>query len=164
MITLKNSLFLLMLTLYLYVVYTVYHYYTTGDGSISSIIKNEECNRIVFTNMSVMCITTLFYELLRGDTFSFVTVLFLITGVIGVILYDCTLYYTIHYTFCFMVFISILLFMFHHCYRVNHIILYLLLYLQEILGAVTLLETNIMNGEIILLVNFAVYYIYLHFI
>lgn len=164
MITLKNSLFFLMLTLYLYVIYTVYHYYTTSDGSISSIIKNEDCNRIVFTNMSIMCTATIFYEALRCDLFSFASVFFLITGVIGVILYDCTLYHTLHYTFCFMVFISILFFMYYHCYRVNHIILYLLLYLQEILCAVTMLETNIINCEIYLLANFAVYYIYLHFV
>ena len=54
--------------------------------------------------------------------------------------------------------------MYNHCFLQNNIILYLLLYLQEILSACIFLENDIINMEIYLLGNFAVFYIYLHFL
>jgi len=151
-----------MILIYMYVIYKVYTYYTITDGSISSIIKNEECSKIVFVNMLLMGIVTLFYELLRYDICSFISICFLLIGIYGVIIYEHT--NTIHFVYCFIVFISILVFMYNHCYKKNHIILYLLLYLQQILCASVFLQSNIMNCEIYLLSNFAVFYIYLHFI
>jgi hypothetical protein len=159
---LKNVLFISMILIYMYVIYKVYTFYTITDGSISSIIKNEECNQVVFVNMILMGIVTLFYELLRYDIFSFISIYFLLIGIYGVIIYEHT--YAIHFVYCFIVFISILVFMYNHCYKKNHTILYLLLYLQQILCASIFLQSNIMNCEIYLLANFAVFYIYLHFI
>jgi hypothetical protein len=159
---LKNVLFISMILIYIYVIYKVSSYYITTDGSISSIIKNEECNQIVFVNMIFMGIVTLFYELLRYDICSFISIFFLLIGIYGVIIYEHT--NIIHFVYSFIVFISILVFMYNHCYIKNHIILYLLLYLQQILCAAVFLQTNIMSCEIYLLGNFAIFYIYLHFI
>jgi len=159
---LKNVLFISMILIYMYVIYKVYTYYSITDGSISSIIKNEECNQIVFVNMLFMGIITIFYELFRCDICSFISIFFLLIGIYGVIIYEHT--YTIHFVYCFIVFISILAFMYNHCYKNNHIILYLLLGLQQILSLMIFLQSNIMNCEIYLLANFAVFYMYLHFI
>ena len=52
--------------------------------------------------------------------------------------------------------------MYNHCYKKHHIILYLSLYIQEILCAKIFLDTNIINCEIYLLANFAFFYTYLH--
>ena len=68
---LQHVLFISMLIVYSYIIYNVYNYYTINDGSISSIIKNEECNEIVFTNMAVMGTFVLLYEILRYDICSF---------------------------------------------------------------------------------------------
>ena len=151
-----------MILIYIYVIYNVYTYYSISDGSISSIIKNKDCNQVVFVNMFLMGIITIFYEFFRCDICSFISIFFLLIGIYGVIIYEHTI--KIHYLYCFIVFISILVFMYNHCYKKNHIILYLLLCIQQILCLITFLQSNIINCEIYLLANFAVYYIYLHFI
>jgi hypothetical protein len=160
----KNLLLLAMMLIYMYVIYKVSSYYKYEiDGSISSIIKNEECSQVVFVNMILMGIVTLFYEVLRYDICSFISICFLLIGIYGVIIYDHS--NTIHFVYCFIVFTSILVFMYNHCYKKsNKLILYLSLYLQQILCAAVFLQTNIMNCEIYLLANFAVFYIYLHFV
>lgn len=157
----QHFLFLLMIVIYSCVIYQVYSYYTINDESISSILKNTECNKSVFTSMAIMGAITVFYELLRGDVCSFVSIFFLLCGIYGVIIYDYT--NIIHFFYCFIVFASILLFMYNHCLKLNYITLYLLLYIQEILCAAIFLEKNIMNCEIYLLLNFAIFYICLHF-
>lgn len=156
----QNFLFLSMISVYVYVIYIVYNYYTKNDGSISSILQNNDCNKIVFTNITIMNLLTIFYELLRFDVLSFFSIVFIVIGIYGVLLYDHT--QSIHFIFCFIVFISILLFMYNHCYKKHHIILYLSLYIQEILCAKIFLDTNIINCEIYLLANFAFFYTYLH--
>jgi len=162
-IYLQNALFLSMILTYMYVIYNVYNYYTINDGSISSILKNKDCNQIVFTNMTIMGLITIFYELLRYDIFSFFSIVAILIGIVGVLFYDHT--NIIHFVYCFVVFTSILVFMFHHCYKKgNNLLLYLSFYIQEILCAVIFLQTNIINCEIYLLANFAFFYIYLHFI
>jgi hypothetical protein len=157
----QNFLFASMIFIYSYVIYQVYSYYTTNDESISSILKNTECNKTVFTNMAIMGAITVLYELLRCDIYSFVFISFLLYGIYGVIIYDYT--NVIHFFYCFIVFASILLFMYNHCLKLNYITLYILLYIQEILCAAIFLEKNIMNCEIYLLLNFAIFYICLHF-
>jgi hypothetical protein len=160
---LQNSLFIFMLIIYIYVIYNVYNYYTINDGSISSILKNKDCNEVVFKNMTIMGITTIIYELLRCDIFSFFSIVAILIGIRGVLLYDHS--NIIHFLYCFIVFIGILVFMFNHCYKKgNNIILYLSLYIQEILCAAIFLQTNIINCEIYLLANFAFFYIYLHLV
>jgi hypothetical protein len=160
----KNLLLLAMMLIYMYVIYKVSSYYKYEiDGSISSIIKNEECSQVVFVNMILMGIVTLFYEVLRYDICSFISICFLLIGIYGVIIYDHS--NTIHFVYCFIIFTSILVFMYNHCYKKsNKLILYLSLYLQQILCAAVFLQTNIMNCEIYLLANFAFFYIYLHFV
>lgn len=158
----KDIVLLGMILIYIYTIYNVHNYYINSDKSISSIIKDKELNSIIFTNMSVMGCLTIIYEFMRNNIISLFLILFLLLGIYGVIIYEHTL--TIHYVFCFMVFISIICFMYNHCFLQNNIILFLLLYLQEILSAYIFLENDIINMEICLLGNFALFYIYLHFL
>jgi hypothetical protein len=159
---LKNFIFIGMIITYGYAIYSVYNYYKESDHSISSIIKERECNQKVFNGMFIMGFLTIIYELLRYDIISFISILLLLLGIYGVIIYDHTIF--IHYIFCFIVFISILCFMYKHCYYKKNIFLFLLLYLQEVLCALIFLESNILNMEIYLLANFALFYLYLHFL
>jgi hypothetical protein len=151
-----------MIITYSYAIYNVCKYYINNDKSISSIIKDQECNSIIFTTMIIMGCLTIIYEFMRNNIVSLILILFLLLGIYGVIIYEHAL--SIHYIFCFIVFISIICFMYNHCFLQNNIILYLLLYLQEILSACIFLENDIINMEIYLLGNFAVFYIYLHFL
>jgi hypothetical protein len=158
----RNLLFILMISIYIYTIYKVYCYYTLTDTSISSIIKNEDCNEIVFVNMIFMGIVTVFYESFRNDICSYLCICCILIGIYGVVIYDHT--NTIHFVYSFIVFISILIFMCNHCYKKNDIILYFLLFIQQILCIFIFLQSNIMNCEIYLLANFAIFYIYLHFV
>jgi len=157
----KNILFIFMLLTYFYAIYNVCCYYEKSNKSISSIIKDENCNQSVFISMIIMGLLTLIYEITRHDAFSFFCIIFLLIGIYGVLLYDH--YNQLHFVFCFIVFISILFFMYNHCLKKEWILLFALLYIQEILSAIILLQSEIMNCEIYLLVNFAIFYIILHF-
>ena len=159
----QNVLFLLMLGIYANVIFNVYHHYTMEDSSISSILKQEECNEYVFTHMTMMGIATIMYEFIRYDMVSFTLILLLLIGIYGVIVYDHTT--TIHYVYGFLVFISIISFMMTHCYQNKYnTVLWLSLCIQLVLSMVIFLQTKIMNCEIYLLLNFAFFFIYLHFI
>ena len=158
---LQHILFLGMIVIYIYVIYNVCINYTINDSSISSILKNTDCNRIIFTNMIAMGTITLMYEGLRYDRFSLITMFFLVLGIYGVLYYDHT--QSVHYVYCFVVFISILCFMIHHCCKTDDVILYVSLGLQLLLCIVIFFETNIIHSEVYLLMNFAFFYIYLHF-
>ena len=158
----KDILLLGMLLSYGYTIYSVNNYYKETDNSISSIIKESECNSKVFFSMCVMGVLTIIYEILRYNILSFISIVSLLIGIYGVIKYDYTL--QIHFLYCFIVFISILIFMYNNCYLKKNLFLFVLLYLQEIMGALTFLENNIINMEIYLLGNFALFYIYLHFL
>jgi len=75
--------------------------------------------------------------------------------------------YTIHYFFAFLVFFAIIFFMIRHCYITNcDIILSSSLLLEIILLLIVAMNINndIFYGEIGYLLNFAFYYLYLHFI
>ena len=104
-----------MLSLYLHTIYIVCNFYNSSNQSISSIIKNEDCNSQILKNMIYMGFFTLTYELYRNDIISFISILFLLIGIYGVILYDHTKY--IHFFYCFIVFISIFIFMYNHSYK-----------------------------------------------
>lgn len=161
---LQNILFLIMICVYINVICNVYNYYTIYDSSISSIIKQKECNNYVIVNMTIMGFVTILYELIRCNFVSFIVVAFLLFGIRGVILYDHTT--IIHYVYGFIVFISILFFMFYHCHFKNNDnrTLYSSFCIQLLLCVFIFFQQQIINCEIYLLVNFAFFYIYLHFI
>ena len=111
--------------------------------------------------MFLMGIGTLLYELERNDNYSQIIICVLLIGIYGLIYVNET--YTIHYYFAFLVFIAILSFMIRHCYLTNwDSILILSLYLEIATLLVIAIDIN-GNNEIFYILNFAFFYLYLHF-
>jgi hypothetical protein len=110
-----------------------------------------------------MGMATLFYELERNDLYSLSIISFLLVGIYGLICINES--NNIHYFFAFIVFINILLFMIWHYYLSgsdNILLLSLVLefFLLSFIGMQ--MNKNIFYGEVLYIVNFAFFYLYLH--
>ena len=139
--------------------------YTSNNSVLCNIICDNKCKYYILVSMFLMGIGTLLYELERNDKYSQIIICVLLIGIYGLIYVNET--HLIHYYFAFLVFSAILFFMIRHCYLTNcNAILMSSLYL----GIFTLfyiiinINGNIFYGEIIYVLNFAFYYLYLHFI
>ena len=87
----------------------------------------------------------------------------LLIGIYGLICVNET--NMIHYLFTFIVFTSILCFMIRYYFLTNcNIILLTSLILQILMLLCIITNENIFYSEIIYILNFAFYYLYLHFI
>jgi len=160
----KNLLLSFMLLCYLSPILMVYYNYTSNN-SVSNIICNNNCKHYILFFMFLMGIGTMLYELERNDMCSRIFMFLLLIGIYGVIYVNET--NTIHYYFAFAVFISILFFMVRQCYLTNcDTILLSSLYLEilTLFFIIKNINENIFYGEIIYILNFAFYYLYLHFI
>jgi hypothetical protein len=153
-----DILLLLMITSYMIPIVYVYCKYN-GNKSISNIICQEDC---IFISMIIMGIFTIFYETQRNDITSLILIILLLLGIYGVILINENR--NTHYLFASIVFISIIGFMINHYNKIDSKFLCYILYIQIILMIITCinLKKNILYCEILLLLNFAIYYIYLH--
>jgi len=115
--------------------------------------------------MLLMGIGTLLYEFERNDTYSQIAISILLIGIYGLIYVNEK--NKIHYIFAGLAFMSILFFMIRHCYAIgcNSILLSsLILEILVLLIILTNINENIFYGEIVYILNFAFYYLYLHFI
>jgi len=163
----KNYLLFFMIVCYLTPIFYVYYYFNSGNSvSVSNIICDDNCKHSVFFFMFLMGIGTLLYEIERNDFYSIMLICFLLFGIYGLISIDET--FMMHYFFASLVFISIFIFMVRHCCvtRANMVLLSsLVLQLVALLFvAVNLYRgDNIFYGEVIYILNFAFYYLYLHF-
>ena len=164
----RNTLLFFMCITYFGAIYHICRNYER-NGSISNIIGNEECNQTILGYMILMGIGTLIYEYTRNDKVSLFCIIGLLIGIYGILFFDETTYY--HYLFATLIFFSIFGFMVSHCDKKKDIILYFMLFLQVffILGIfIFLLFPSIclfdfFCGEVCLVINFAVFYLYLHF-
>lgn len=160
----KNVLLMFMLVCYLIPILIVYYNYTSNN-SVSNIICNNNCKHYILFFMFLMGIGTIMYELERNDIYCQIIILILLIGIYGLIYINET--NTIHYYFAFAVFISILFFMIRQCYLRDCNILLLSSLFLEILTLIYIIiniNENIFYGEIIYILNFAFFYLYLHFI
>ena len=160
----RNVLLLFMIICYALPIYYVYSNYDSNH-SVSNIICDDNCKYHILFFMFLMGIGTLLYEMERNDNYSKIVIGILLIGIYGLIYINET--NTIHYIFAFFVFISILIFMIRHCYLIGcDSILLLSLFLEIITLLFILINMNkdIFYGEIIYILNFAFYYLYLHFI
>ena len=160
----KNGLLLFMLICYAIPIYYVYSNYRSNH-SVSSIICSDECKYHILFFMLLMGIGTLLYEMKRKDTYSTLFIGILLIGIYGLLFMNES--HTIHYFFAFLVFLSILLFMIRHCYVTGcNIVLSssLVVAIITLLCIVAQMNQNIFYGEIMYLINFAFFYLYLHFI
>ena len=152
----------IMLLIYAYAIYSVYTNYTESNTSISSILKQENCNDCVMNSMVLMGIFTLIYEFIREDLISFVSILFLLIGIYGLLMFDDTTW--LHNMYSCMAFFSIIIFMINHSMKTfSGWCLSFILFVQICLSFFTITQTQILYGEIYLLSNFCVFYLVLHF-
>lgn len=160
----KNVLLSFMILCYLSPILFVYYNYNSND-SVSNIICNNNCKNYILFFMVLMGLGTVLYELERDDIYCQLIIGTLLIGIYGLICINET--YTIHYFFAFLVFIGILFFMIRQCYLNNcDTILISSLYLEIIVlfYIIINLNDNIFYGEIVYILNFAFFYLYLHFI
>ena len=160
----KNILLTFMILCYLIpIIFVCFNY--TCNNSVSSIICDENRKHYIFIFMFLMGVGTILYELERNDKYSQIIIYLLLIGIYGVIYINET--HTIHYYFAFVVFIVILFFMIRHCYLTTcNVILMSSLYLEilTLFLIIININENIIYGEIIYILNFAFFYLYLHFI
>ena len=160
----KHVLLLFMIVCYTLPIYYVYYYYQSNH-SVSNIICNQDYKYTILFFMLLMGIGTILYEVERNDIYSITLICLLLIGIYGLICINET--NIIHYLFAFLVFITILLFMIRHCYLIQcNTILQLSLFLEIILLLFIIFNMNksIFYGEILYILNFAFFYLYLHFI
>jgi hypothetical protein len=166
----NSSIFLiLMLISYSIPILCVGYYYShTQNNSISSVIAMEECQLSILCAMCMMGVFTLLYEQERKCMKSFCSIVALLIGIYGVILIKEDI--SLHYIFGGCVFISMIVFMYIQCekwsvtythfkYMIGiHIILTIVLMIQCIQN------TDIFVCEALLLISFAIYYLYVHYL
>jgi hypothetical protein len=158
----KNEILLFMIICYLLPILYVYYNYNS-NGSISNIICDNNCKYYILFFMFLMGIGTLLYEVERNDVYSLIFISLLLIGIYSLICINET--HIIHYFFAFFVFIVILCFMIRHCYLTDCNIILLSSLLLEILILLYItinINKNIFYGEILYILNFAFYYLYLH--
>lgn len=160
----RNVWLLFMLLVYFIPIAFVYYKYNS-NSSVSNVICDKECKYHILFFMVLMGFGALLYELERDDTYSILFISILLFGLYGLLFMNES--YTIHYFFAFCVFFAILFFMARHCYLTNYnkiLSLSLLLETITLLFIVLNISGNIFISEIVYIVNFAFYYLYLHFI
>jgi hypothetical protein len=160
----KNTLLSFMILCYLLPIYIVFYNYNSNN-SVSNIICNDNCKHYILFCMFLMSIGTILYELERNDKYSQIIICLLLIGIYGLIYVNEM--HLIHYFFACIVFIAILFFMIRHCYLTNYnVILVSSLYLEIFTLFLIMynINDNIFYSEIIYILNFAFYYLYLHFI
>ena len=160
----KHILLSLMFIAYTIPIYLVYSFYQSKQhkDSISSIVSGHP---LILFMMLVMGFFTVLYERTRDDYTSLVYILMLLVGIYGILLIKET--YTIHYFFATLVFVSIIGFMYHHCSQTYCKMLNLFFIIQVVtfflLGSCLYLNSPyFFHVEVLLLVNFTLYYLYLH--
>jgi len=159
----KNNLLFLMIVSYLIPIIIVYDNYKSNK-SVSNIISNDNCKNTILLSMILMGFFTILYEIDRNNNISLFCIITLLICIYGVIYYNEKK--KIHYNFALILFCCIILFMINHCYIEKCTILYFSLIIQIILSIMTIknIKYNIFYNEIILIINFAMFYLYLHFI
>jgi len=162
MIAKKHFILLFMLLAYVIPISYVYFIYQKDNHSVSQIICSDSCQHMILFSMMVMGWFTLLYEWERMDPISLRYIALLLIGLYGLLWFDES--YSIHYVCATFVFIAIIGFMFHH--RNRGTVFMILFLLQLFLSGLLLyhMSSDIFIPEVLLITNFAVYYLCLHFI
>lgn len=165
----SNFLLTMMLLSYsIPIIYILYNYCPENNQSVSSVIGSKECQRFILGGMIVMGIFTILYELNRtciNNILSMYSIIGVLIGIYGVILIKEDK--KVHYLFASLVFLSIIGFMATHCwYNFCNNFLKFSLYVQILFAGLLvfciIMNMSIFGCETILIINFAIYYLYLH--
>lgn len=143
----------------------VYNNYN-NNYSISEIITNNNIKYNIFFWSILMGIFTLLYEFNR-NYISFFIIIFLLLGIIGAIFTEEKKYTLLSYHsfFACIAFLSINIFMLFHTFFKSDNILFFLFLIQILFIIFTLknIKSKIFYYECLLLFNFFIFYMYLHF-
>lgn len=150
-----------MIFCYLVPICCVYLMYNSNN-SVSSIICNQNCQKIILCFMLFMGLGTMLYEIERSVFFSIIIMAILLIGIYGLLCFDETS--SIHYLFGTIVFTAILSFMARHCGENRILWSSFLLEIVLLVGIIMNMNHNIFYAEVLFILNFAVFYLYLHFI
>jgi hypothetical protein len=159
-----DALLGLMLASYAWpIIFVSREYVRNKNNSVSEIVMFKP-HVIVF--MIAMGIFTILYEIYRKDYISLAWICALLVGIIGL----CVTQSYMHFVMAALAFIAIVGFMIHHCLKngSKSQILWILLTAQLIASVVLAVcvyrGRDIFKIEAFCIINFAVFYIYLHFI
>jgi hypothetical protein len=112
--------------------------------------------------MILMGAGALLYEYERNDPYSFGAMVVLLIGIYGLLCVVKPI--LVHRAFSYLAFTGILAFMIRHCYlRNGDPVLVASLVLGLILAAMMLSTKQIFHSEVVSIVNFAFFFLYLHF-
>lgn len=153
-----------MIVCYIVPILIVYIRYSSNN-SISNIITNKTCKPYILFFIFLMGTFSLLYEAERNDIYSLCIVGILLFGIYGVI-YINEIYFE-HFVFASIVFLSILGFMGRQVYlHTDTLILFSSFFINICIVGVLLmnLHKNIFYPEVVYILNFACFYLYLHFI
>ncbi len=144
-----------------------YHYQSEKNDSISSVLNMPECQMTIFGGMVSMGIFTLWYEWERGPILSFITMICILIGIYGVILIKEDT--SIHYLFGALIFFGMIVFMGIHSSVFPHrSVAYGMIGVHSlfslILIGLCMINCDIFLCEVVLVLLFAVYYLYLHYL
>jgi len=150
-------LFFMLLTYSFVGLYCFYLY--DHNNSLSNIIYNDTN---ILIGMGIMSGITILYEMDRKSTTSIIAIFILIISILCVLMIEES--NTYHIIAAIMAFMSICLFMYNEKYdsKTLNCMFYSQIVISLYLIYRYLNNKNIIYTEIILLLNFAIYYIYLH--
>jgi len=160
----RDLLLFLMSLFYIIPVAYVYIYYDK-NSSISSIISEDNSKYFILFFMILMGTATILYEYKRDDVYSLAIISILLVSIYILLYFPEG--HILHYIFASIAFISILLFMIRHsnreCYQECYV-LHILLLIQMLLLILLIIniDDNIFLYESIYLLNFAIFYFYIH--
>jgi len=160
----QNYLLLFMIVVYIIAIYYVYFHYCNST-SVSSIICNTKHKYIIFFLMSLIGGASILYEIERKDTTSIFCIILLVIFLLSLI---CIPEYNfVHYLFAGLLCAVILGFMIQQTLLKNFPKILSASLCLEFLFLFVIIENirdNIFISEVLYILNFAFYYIYLHFI
>lgn len=165
----KNVLLLLMFASYFVCIQAVYGKYCqlSHSHSISHILCDEDVWWKVMVGMLAMCFFTILYEGCRGHPISFWLMIGLLIGIIGVLTYPVHIYRSTHYSFAFLVFLSILAWMTSICAFYDGDIIKFLVFFQYLVAILTvsmmfMKNESIIIPEVLFLLIFFVFFLTIH--
>lgn len=160
----KNILLLFIIICYLFSIILINYKYKYNKN-ISNIICHDNNKHIFILLLFITTIAIILYELKRIDLYSKLLIYTLI--ILLFLLIYCNEKSIFHYLLAFLIFISILLFMFRNLFLTKCNIILLISLLLEILLLIFIIinvNANIFYLEFLYILNFTLYYLYLHFI
>ena len=166
MFDISDILLCSMLICYYNPIKIVYNNYY-NNYSISEIITKDNIKNDIFLWFILMGVFVLLYEFNR-NYISLLIIILLLIGIIGVIFTEekKNIICCYHTFFASIAFLSINIFMIYYSYIKSDDILFYLFLIQIVLIAFTLknIKLKIFFYECFLLLNFFIFYLYLHFI